>query len=850
MNLRHIALFGSLVLALIPCLPAGAQELGTELEQQQMRKMLAHEFVRRSTISLRMLRHPTRESFALTAAQLDFAAKLADDDPDILRLLVESAEWAEDRELVMDGTRRLVRQDPTDLVAQLRLFDHRVRATQNSEERLRAYEHLLGPAGEKLHDTVRSRLAYDAAILAREAGDLERFAELLSQAVTLDSTNKPAAALTVAFHASRRPNQPAEHLELLLNLLHADPMDPATPTTIARHLLKHGAYEQAGRFIDASIGLLSTGSTELSDTVFMVRVLTIWARGSDEEALTALDVFQSIITRAERDHRLQALDAENQRKARFGEAYTPIDWNNPPFQDLVLELPVSLQWLRAMIAEATGRAAMADIAAEKVINAIDGFVVMARGTLEEVTAMEGVTPAFRRAQIDTAQSDLTSLLGESILARVLFNHNLEETPALLEEYLADELVRPVARQRFQGWLAFRQGRLDEARSLFEQAGDDSLAQLGLALLAQEAGDRPQAIRLYAAVWKTQPDTQIGLFAKSSLEQLRGRPAPALSEVALNLSRLAAQGVNDELLHLWQDTSRVVQLRLEPVKTELQYLEQPLMRVTLRNASSYPLALGPEAPLSTRLMIVASLHLDGRYVEAMFLPVILDLHRRFRLDPRQELTIEANLVRDQHIEFAWATPGTNVEFRYRGILDFTPAAAGQYIAGPMGTEALADPIVSFGVAGALRDPTGVMLNFDKAWGYQRLALLGIAVSTIGTPEGRKIDPVTPEKKAAMRERLLERFDQLTDLERAWVLLRGGGMTGLPDDSPIITRAMMHGGELTTLTYLLTRADTLDDPILAAALEDDSETVRSLAQAQRAALLAEAEAAEARGETPKP
>jgi tetratricopeptide (TPR) repeat protein len=850
MNLRHIALFGSLVLALIPCRPAGAQELGTELEQQQMRNMLAHEFVRRSTISLRSIRHPTRESFALAAARLDLAAALAEDDPDLLRLLIESAEWAEDRDLVMDGTRRLVRQDPTDLVAQLRLFDDRVRTTQNSEERLQAYEHLLGPAGKKLHDTVRSRLAYDAAILAREAGDLDRFTELLSQAVTLDSTNKPAAALSVAFHASRRPDQPAEHLELLLNLLHADPMDPATPTTIARHLLKHGAYEQAGRFIDAGIGLLGTGSTELSDTVFMIRVLAIWARGADDEALAALDIFQTVTSRAERDRRLLALDEENQRKARFGEPYTPIDWSNPPFQDLLLDLPVSLQWLRAMIAEATGREAMADVAAEKVISAIDEFVVTARVSLEEMEAIEGVTPAFKRAQVDTAQSDLTSLLGESILARVLFNHSLDEAPALLEEYLADEGVRPVARQRFQGWLLFRQGRLDEARSLLEQAGDDPLSQLGLALMAQEAGDTRQAVRLCAAVWKAQPETQIGLFAKSSLEQLLGRPAPALSEVALELGRLAAQGVGDDLLNLWRDPSRVVQLRLEPVRNEIQYLEQPLMRVTLRNASNYPLALGPESPLSTRLMVVAAIKLDGRYIQAMFLPVILDLHRRFRLDPRQEITIEANLVRDQHVEFAWATPGTNVQLAYRGILDFSPAEAGQYIAGPMGTEARADPIISFGVVGALRDPTGVMLNFDKAWGYQRMALLGIAVTTIGTPDGRQIDPVSPETKATMQEGLLERFDRLTDLERAWVLLRGAGMTRLAKDSPIVLRAMMYGGELTTLSYLLTHVDTLDDPVLAAALEDDSETVRSLAQAQRAALLAEAEAAEAGGETPTP
>ncbi|MFG0251246.1 MAG: hypothetical protein ACF8NJ_00045, partial [Phycisphaerales bacterium JB038] len=552
MNLRHIVLFGSLVLALIPCSQLRAQGLGTEREQQQMRNMLAHEYVRRSAINLRLLRQPTRESFALAAAQLDYAAKLAEDDPDILRLLIESAEWADDRDLVMDGTRRLVRQDPTDLVAQLRLFDHAVRANQNSEERQQAYEHLLGPAGERLHDTVRSRLAYDAAVLAREAGDLERFTELLGQAVTFDSTNKPAAALAAAFHAGRRPDEPAEQLELLINLLYADPLDPVTPITIARHLLKHGAYEQAERFITAGIGILSTGNTQLSDTVFMVRVLSVWARGGDEEALAALDIYQSVITRAERERRLQALQEENDRKARFGEPYTPIDWSNPPFQDLVLDLPVSLQWLRAMLTDATDRRAMADVAAVKVIEGIDQFLVTARDSLVEAAEGGGVSGQFERAQYETARSDLTSLLGESILARLLFDTQVEEVPALLEEYLTDTEIRPVARKRFQGWLAFREGRMEEARTLLSEAGDDPLSELGLAMLAEQTEDRRQALRFYASVWKAQPETQIGLFAKSSLEQLLGRPAPALSELALEMNRIAAETVDDSLLTLFDE----------------------------------------------------------------------------------------------------------------------------------------------------------------------------------------------------------------------------------------------------------------------------------------------------------
>jgi hypothetical protein len=448
---------------------------------------------------------------------------------------------------------------------------------------------------------------------------------------------------------------------------------------------------------------------------------------------------------------------------------------------------------------------------------------------------------MQQAQIATSQSDLSALLGEALLARLLFDVRVDEAPDLLESYLADDRVKEAARHRFQGWLALRQDRPEQAREHFQQAPDDPLSELGLALLEAEAGNRVSAVRLLADVWKSQPETQIGLFAKSELEQLLGRSAPALSEATREMSDIAAEGAGDDLLYLWSDPTKVVQLSLEPVENELEYMDRPLLRVTLRNASNHPLALGPEAPLSSRLMLAASLRLDGRPVQARFLPLIVDLHRHFRLEPRESLTVDVNVNRDQHLEFAWATPGMNMLLRYRGILNYAPSprGTGQYVADPMGVEAYADEIIAFGVPGPYRDPVGLMLNLDKSWGVTRFRLLSVAIAMIGTPEERQADPVPAAERARVREGLLERFDSLSDLERAWLLVRSMGMTELPADSPLIEQAASAGGELTTLAYLATRARTLDDPVLARALESESAELRALARARRAALLARAE-----------
>ncbi len=840
---RQIAFLGLLLLLLVspPSVLAQvqSQSLDTQRERQATQEMFAQELVRRAVLAIQSERNPTRESYRLAARTLDVAAGLANDDPHILRLMIEAAGWADERELVIDGTRRLVAKDPTDLVAKLRLLDDAVRARQSGEERLAAYERLLGPDGENLHATIRSRLAYDAAVLAREQGDLERFTALLAQSIGFDATNKQAAALAAAFHAGRRADQPVEQLELLINLLHADPMDASTIIAIARHLLSHGAYAESGRFVGAAIGVLNTERTRLDDSTFMIRVLSLWADDRDSDALQALDNYQGALTVGERQRRLQLLEEENRRKQRFGEPFTPIDWNNPPFQDLVIDLPVSLEWLRAMIAQATERDAMAEVAAGKVIARLEQYVETARQDIETARQDETLAADVKRAQLETALSDLSSLLGESILVRVLFDVRLDEVPALLEEYLSDGRVRDAARHRFQGWLALRRGESEEANRHFEQAETDDLARLGMALLERQAGDSRQAIRHLAAVWKSQPDTQIGLFAKSQLEQMLGRPAPAFSETAVEMNRVAREQVGGDLLNLWSEPTRVISLTLEPSTNQLEYLDRPTLTVTVRNNSNYPLALGPEAPISSRLMLAARLKLDGRSVQARFLPLIVDLHRRFRLDPRQSLVVEVDVNRDQHLEFAWATPGMNLMLRYRGILDYTPATeSALYVAGPMGVEALADEIIAFGVPGPFRDPVGLMLNLDKAWGMMRFRLLGVAIAVVGTPEDRQLEPVSASDRARIREAMLERVGAFTDLERAWILVRGQGMTPLPNDDPLMAAAAAAAGEFTTLAYVATRARNLDDPILTAALEHDSERVRTLARARREVLLAQA------------
>src|SRR6185369_17723106 len=130
-----------------------------------------------------------------------------------------------DQDALLAATQLVVRLDRKDTVATLRLLSARIGMRQTIDERLAMYDAFLGPQGQLLDPSIRSRLALDAALLLRERQDQPGYMKRLKDAVQLDVTNKEAAYLAVeAF--TRKVEDPQGRLELLSNLLMADPMDP------------------------------------------------------------------------------------------------------------------------------------------------------------------------------------------------------------------------------------------------------------------------------------------------------------------------------------------------------------------------------------------------------------------------------------------------------------------------------------------------------------------------------------------------------------------------------------------------------------------------------------------------
>ena len=190
----------------------------------------------------------------------------------------------------MRATRELIKIDPSDSVAQLRFLSWNASKRQTVQERLAVYDRYLDEAGvEAIPDpAVRSRLALDAALLHREQGNEDGFVRHLTMAVSLDSSNKEAASLALAFYQERR-DDPVATLELAINLLRADPVDPNLYFGVAAELAKHGEFGQAQRFHDSAQRLIATDGVINDQGIAIEAAVLRWHNFGAERVLAEFE---------------------------------------------------------------------------------------------------------------------------------------------------------------------------------------------------------------------------------------------------------------------------------------------------------------------------------------------------------------------------------------------------------------------------------------------------------------------------------------------------------------------------------------------------------------------------------
>jgi len=766
-------------------------------------------------LALRQIRsdiaNPTVEDYRRIALLFTVLQRYTPEDTERLRFVLDAWTWAGDKARSNKALREIIRQDPTDTILQLRLISGLIEQRQDADSRLALYERFIGPAGERIDDSVKSRLSLDAALLYRERGDQARYISALGHATELDPTNKEAAALYATFFLDRTEN-PIERLEVLVNVVLADPHDAQAHLNVAHELMLNGAWEGAQRFLQRVNELHAARGTTLTDDDLFDITLTLWNASGPDEALSLVSgLYQREVT-----------TEQNRREQIIAQGRNP----GPP---LPIVLPAKLETIRLAILTTRGETEEASLSMQRIavrhaielnlirrpelrppwMTEIDALKIEQHRLIERIAAR-----LWSGLEIDLAQIDMDTL--RDISARRPLTEN--------------------AIQRFDGLFAVWRGEYDAARELLEPlAESDALARLGLGIIAQRQGDLDVAVRNYAHVALMVPNTAMGSAARLAIELIRGEKlVPTQKAKMLNDY---AMGLDPWIETVTQNPYNFIRITLEHEQKIIAPLDQMNVTLSVTNISRRPLSVGPGMPIQSRVLLAPAITINGITLTSDLVPEVVRLERRLRLMPGETITIPVWAGRGWTGALNdYSTPNA-FTMRWRALQGFTPTDSGGYNIGPLcvTTQTGITRRAAMPFDGTIEELAGTI---REAHDTDLLNSILQAVSwTITPPEGLAPDDVRAGA-TIIAGALLDRMPTMDEYERAYTIVKALRARGLFLEPELKARLMSIVSDdrspLVRLAVLMTFADLKDDAYIAAIESDSDPDIAELGALTRAKL----------------
>lgn len=778
-------------------------------------------------LDLRMQSDPTEDDYRIAMLALDLARTYAPDDPILLRRQIEAAWSAGMDARALELTRELVKLDPADEVALLRIIATGIEKIQTVEERLGAYQRLLG--AQSISPAVRSRLALDAALLARETGDEPQFVDLLARATELDSTNKDAAALALAYY-TQAGGDAVGGLELMANLLLADPVDPNVHNQISDLLTRGGAFEQAIRFHDHAQALLLAGRQTPTAEAALRRVRLRWlAKGpsglADELELPILQ---------ERARIEQLIKLLRQRGENVDGVQQPSD---------ILPSPDSAL-LRMILADAEGNPTAASRASEDLRQStaqrLQQMLLATQGDRDQARQ---VALLATRVRAETALSMVLAGVQEELVRDDIRRANEAMERAMADEAILGEvdinIITP-AREQLDLVVALlsamdsvgtpeaEQHLTDLKRRMDEQTA--SMAPLAYVHALLVHGRTLDALPLLRAFAREAPSSMWGAWAHQKLLDL-GVDSPFPQAEALSSTARAMPAWLDRMV---EKPENFMELSLRAYGPEEHVTTITRLRLTLRNNSPIPLAVGPSAPMNSRILLSPVLDADLDRLTPVAVPEVSSIDTRLRLMPGERLTIDVWAGAGLAGWYLEAAGTRTTRTRWRALQGFVYTQRAGYVPGPMCLSAETGLIVRRPLPEVRFDGNRVVnrLLADDPSVLPTVAatLKTVLIGPDSPPQGR--DPAAFEPVMLTAG---ERFEQSPELVRVCLMLalpnaRVGRVTA-PFDRIVLDTTT---GAVGLGTALLTRASDPEDPAFARAAEHEDQRIRELASLLQARL----------------
>ncbi|MBX3364054.1 MAG: hypothetical protein KF866_04750 [Phycisphaeraceae bacterium] len=716
--------------------PAGAAPVESAASFD-IERVLADEIERVTLLDLRMRPAPAPSDYRIADALLEIACTLDPTDAERVRRRLEAAYQCADLDAVAARTRELIRLDPADTVSTLRLISIQMGRLQTVQERLTAYDRFLGPDGDRLDPSIRSRLALDAALLARESGDEPGFIRRLSQAVALDATHKEAAALAATYVASRRPDDRLSAIELTSNLLLADPIDPNLHLALAAELAKVGAFEQARRFHRNAGALLASNPARAGDEGLQVeRLILRWQIEGPAAA------HQAMLELLEAMRYNQTVLLDQMRRAGV-----PTTDTLPPEE---IRLGLATERLRMLAADAMGdRTAVAESIADY-SRSVDRML--------DILGDRTRRPAWMTDADVIGQ--IITIVVERLIIHAWTGVGIEDMIEQLREMqLLEQLNEPTVR----AWLSLYQEAPLIAEERFRQLlGAHPLARLGMGLAREKAQDPAGAVEHYRRVAADYPLSVAAAWARSRSKSMR-QVDISISEQTDHAVALARQvpGWVDRIV---LDPSTFMGLELTADRTTYGPTDEVLLTFTLRNNAPIPLGLGADRPINSRMLV--SPELDTGFTQSAafrLTPEVFDLHRRFRLAPREQVTFTVRADPGFSGWYAEVAAIAAMRIRYRVFQGFE-VRDGILAPGPMCLSAQSEQLLRTPLPGAEMAPDALADRLRTVDGRD----LQHALAVLRMRLVRPLPTDTPSDFADAVSAAAERFRNASSSERALML----------------------------------------------------------------------------------
>jgi tetratricopeptide (TPR) repeat protein len=744
-----------------------------------MNEFAARLLTREAVIDNRRVKQPEPEDFEITALLIELAQQIDPDEIAIARAGVEARLAAEDHRGAIEHTRTIVRLDPSDTVAQLRLISHIINEKQTAAERLALVDRFLEDGSRTIAAEVRSRLALDAALWSRDAGDNDEFVRYLSEATRLDPTNKDAAFLAATYYASHR-DDPIGRLDLLANLLYADPIDPNTQLTIARTLAEEGAFVQAKRFHDNALIILRQSGVDIGGgRVELEHLLLTWLV---DGAQATVDLLNDRLVR-QRD--------QLAREIRAAEAA-----GQPVPTGLAVgthDLSFGLERIRLVAATAAGDLATANSASVAIERLIERS--------SEAQRIGGTPEEEVKANEDAYRTDL-------YLTRLWTGIEVEKTLEVLPEFLAN-LGDDADSFRVRLLEVFRALRTDDparAREMLEGIEEEApIRELGRALVLTAEGDDAGAREALASLaWS--PLTPPGAWAITVLER-EGTELPFARRSAEAES--LARAIPPWLDRVIVDPDSFMKLTVEPLQGISSPVERYGLRVRLVNTSPMPLAVGPNSALNSKMLFIPRMDVNVERFPGVFGPQVVPMDRRLRLAPREELVVDVWPSFWPQSFYLDAFAARTVRTRWRLVQGFTFVRETGYQPGPLclATDSSIVTKKPLAEASVAYEELARRVRQDPE---ETLISVLTAIRAHWNAVSPTLAPMSEEQKAAIAAAAAERYPKLGDHARIAMLLKLSSANLWPAMAPLDEVALQDKDPDVLPIVLLTRADEPDHP----------------------------------------